>query len=50
MPSWKRFGDVHKFIYRVSGGRVGARLGNIDVALIETIGRKTGQPRCAPIA
>ncbi len=25
-------------------------MGQIDVALVETIGRKTGQARCAPIA
>jgi deazaflavin-dependent oxidoreductase (nitroreductase family) len=48
--SWKLFGKVHQFIYRASGGRLGARMGQIDVALVETIGRKTGQARCAPIA
>ncbi|HEY6130592.1 MAG TPA: nitroreductase family deazaflavin-dependent oxidoreductase, partial [Halioglobus sp.] len=31
-------------------GRIGARMGWIDVALIETIGRKTGQVRSVPIA
>jgi F420H(2)-dependent quinone reductase len=48
--SWKYFGKIHQFIYRLSGGRVGARMGPIDVALVETIGRKTGLPRCVPIA
>lgn len=48
--SWKLFGKAHRFIYRASGGRLGARMGKIDVALVETIGRKTGQARCAPIA
>jgi deazaflavin-dependent oxidoreductase (nitroreductase family) len=48
--SWKLFGKAHKAIYRASGGRIGARMGKIDVALVETVGRKTGQPRCIPIA
>ena len=38
------------WLYRVSGGRIGARMGSIDVALVETIGRKSGLPRCVPIA
>jgi F420H(2)-dependent quinone reductase len=50
MSIWKHFGKVHKFIYRKSGGRLGARMGQIDVALVETLGRKTGQSRCVPIA
>ncbi len=50
MLSWKHFGKVHKLIYRLTGGRIGARMGWIDVALVETIGRKSGQPRCVPIA
>lgn len=50
MLNWKHFGKAHAFLYRLSGGRVGARMGWIDVALVETIGRKTGQVRCVPIA
>jgi deazaflavin-dependent oxidoreductase (nitroreductase family) len=50
MLTWKHFGKVHEFFYRISGGRLGARMGWIDVALIETIGRKSGKPRCVPIA
>jgi deazaflavin-dependent oxidoreductase (nitroreductase family) len=50
MLNWKHFGKVHKLIYRLTGGRIGARMGWIDVALVETVGRKTGQPRCVPIA
>ena len=48
--NWKYFGKVHGAIYRLSGGRLGARMGWIDVALVETIGRKSGKPRGAPIA
>jgi F420H(2)-dependent quinone reductase len=50
MLNWKHFGKAHKLIYRLTGGRIGARMGWIDVALVETIGRKSGQPRCVPIA
>jgi deazaflavin-dependent oxidoreductase (nitroreductase family) len=48
--NWKFFGKMHSAIYRWSGGRVGARMGWIDVALVETTGRKSGQRRVAPIA
>ncbi|MEP1470231.1 MAG: nitroreductase/quinone reductase family protein [Halieaceae bacterium] len=48
--NWKFFGKVHSAVYRWSGGRIGARMGWIDVALVETIGRKSGQARVAPIA
>jgi len=50
MLNWKLFGKLHGALYRLSGGRFGARMGWIDVALVETIGRKTGQPRRVPIA
>lgn len=48
--NWKLFGKIHQTLYRLSGGRLGARMGQIDVALVETIGRKSGQLRCVPIA
>ena len=47
---WKYFGRVHKALYKVSGGRWGARMGWIDVALVEMTGRKTGKCRTVPIA
>lgn len=50
MFGWKDFGKVHMWLYRKSGGRIGARMGSIDVALVESIGRKSGLPRCVPIA
>jgi deazaflavin-dependent oxidoreductase (nitroreductase family) len=50
MLNWKHFGKVHAFFYRLSGGRVGARMGWIDVALVETVGRKSGQLRTVPLA
>tara|TARA_R110002124_G_scaffold278446_1_gene450385 strand:- start:4045 stop:4461 length:417 start_codon:yes stop_codon:yes gene_type:complete len=50
MLSWKDFGKAHMWLYRATGGRIGARMGWINVALVETIGRKSGLPRCVPIA
>jgi len=50
MDKWKYFGRAHKHIYQWTGGRLGSRMGWIDVALVETIGRKSGQLRCIPIA
>jgi deazaflavin-dependent oxidoreductase (nitroreductase family) len=51
MPmNWKYFGKIHEKLYRLSGGRLGARMGWIDVALVETVGRKSGKRRIAPIA
>jgi deazaflavin-dependent oxidoreductase (nitroreductase family) len=50
MLNWKHFGKVHAFLYRLSGGRLGARMGWIDVALVETVGRKSGKPRTVPLA
>ena len=50
MLNWKYFGVIHKAIYRLSGGRLGSRMGRIEVALVETVGRKSGKPRTAPIA
>ncbi len=47
---WKYFGKVHQWLYRVSGGRLGARMGWIDVALLEVTGRKSGQQRVVPVA
>lgn len=40
---------VHRFLYRATGGRIGARLANVDVLLLETVGRKTGQVRTTPL-
>ena len=38
---WK----LHRFVLRVSGGRVGSRMGSMKVLLLDTTGHKTGQPR-----
>lgn len=50
MINWKYFGRVHKVLYKLSGGRYGARMGWIDVALVTCTGRKTAKQRTVPIA
>ena len=40
---------VHRFVYRVSGGRVGAKLGGSRMLLLEHVGRRTGQLRSTPL-
>jgi deazaflavin-dependent oxidoreductase (nitroreductase family) len=50
MSFWNYFGVAHKALYKLSGGKMGARMGWIDVVLVETIGRKTGKKRTVPIA
>ena len=50
MFNWKYFGKVHKVLYKLSGGRYGARMGWIKVALVDTTGRKSGKKRTVPIA
>jgi F420H(2)-dependent quinone reductase len=46
----KWFMDVNTFLLRLSRGRIGSRLGTQTILLLETIGRKSGQPRVIPIA
>ncbi len=36
-------------LYRLSGGRIGGRINQAPVLLLTTTGRKSGQPRTAPI-
>ena len=50
MLNWKYFGKLHQALYRLSGGRLGSRMGRIDVVLVDTIGRKSGKARTVPIA
>lgn len=42
-------GRLNVPVYRLSGGRIGARVGDGPVLLLTTTGRKSGEPRTAPI-
>lgn len=43
------FYAVHRAIYRLSGGRIFSRMVGCPVVLLTTTGRKSGEPRTAPI-
>lgn len=43
---WTR---THAFVYRLSGGRLLARLGGQPVLLLQTVGRRTGRSRTTPV-
>jgi deazaflavin-dependent oxidoreductase (nitroreductase family) len=42
-------GKLNTPLYRLSGGRIGGRVGRAPVLLLTTTGRKSGQPRTAPV-
>jgi deazaflavin-dependent oxidoreductase (nitroreductase family) len=44
-PMLRVMWELHRFVLRVSGGRVGSRMGSMKVLLLETTGHKSGQPR-----
>ena len=41
---------VHKFWYRLSGGRIGGRFGKVPVLLLTTKGRKSGREWTTPLS
>jgi deazaflavin-dependent oxidoreductase (nitroreductase family) len=44
------FMAANAFLIRTTSGRIGSKLGTQTILLLETIGRKSGQPRVIPIA
>jgi F420H(2)-dependent quinone reductase len=46
---FRLLGGLHQRLYRLSGGRIGGKLGNAPVLLLTTTGRKSGQPRTQPL-
>jgi deazaflavin-dependent oxidoreductase (nitroreductase family) len=42
-------GKLNTPLYRLSGGRIGGKVGQAPVLLLTTTGRKSGQPRTAPV-
>jgi deazaflavin-dependent oxidoreductase (nitroreductase family) len=44
-PSLRLFWRLHKWILRVSRGRLLARVDGLPVLVLHTVGRSTGQPR-----
>lgn len=50
MANYQTFTKVHKWVFKVTGGRIGAKLAGLPIVMIETVGRKSGQLRIAPVA
>ena len=42
-------GRVHRGVYRLTGGKVGGKIGGARVLLLTTTGRKSGRPRTQPL-
>lgn len=43
------FSDTNIRLYRVSGGRIGGRMGRAPVLLLHHVGRKSGKARVTPV-
>jgi deazaflavin-dependent oxidoreductase (nitroreductase family) len=43
------FTKVHRFAFHHTAGRIGGKMGNVPMALMYTIGAKTGQMRMVPL-
>ena len=46
---WERFTDVHTGVYKLSHGRLGGTYQGAPVALVESVGRKSGKRRTHPL-
>jgi deazaflavin-dependent oxidoreductase (nitroreductase family) len=45
----RRFGALHRLLYELSGGRWLARWSGVPVMVLETVGRRSGRRRRAPV-
>lgn len=45
----RRLSRLHRFLYRLTGGRLGGRLVGNDMLLLTTRGRATGKPHTVPL-
>ena len=43
------FTGLHARVYRLSGGRIGSRMGSVENVLLTTTGRRTGRTRTTPL-
>jgi F420H(2)-dependent quinone reductase len=49
LATTRLFYALHRAIYRLSGGRIFSRMVGCPVVLLTTTGRKSGEPRTAPL-
>jgi deazaflavin-dependent oxidoreductase (nitroreductase family) len=47
--AWERFTDLHTIAYKLSRGRIGGRAMGAPVALVESVGRRSGKRRTHPL-
>jgi deazaflavin-dependent oxidoreductase (nitroreductase family) len=47
--TFRLMGAIHRPVYRLTGGKVGGKIGKSPVLLLTTTGRKTGKPRTQPL-
>ena len=45
----KRIGKFHTRLYRATGGLIGGRIDGLDILLLTTVGRKSGEKRTVPL-
>ena len=45
----RAFMAAHTAVYRLTGGRLGGKMGSLRILLLTTTGRKSGQPRTVPL-
>ena len=45
----RAFMGAHTALYRLSGGRIGGKMGGLRILLLTTTGRRSGQPRTVPL-
>jgi deazaflavin-dependent oxidoreductase (nitroreductase family) len=51
MANWiKIFTSANAFLFRITGGRLGNRMGGQSVLLLHTVGRKSGKPYTTPLS
>ena len=51
MANWiKFFTSANAFLFRMTGGRLGNRMGGQSVLLLHTVGRKSGKPYTTPLS
>src|SRR5262245_43831504 len=46
---WERFTDVHTATYKATKGKIGGTYGKAPVALVDSVGRKSGKRRTHPL-
>jgi deazaflavin-dependent oxidoreductase (nitroreductase family) len=46
---FRLMGGLHKNVYRLTGGKIGGKLGKARVLLLTSTGRKSGKPRTSPL-